>query len=148
MKNAIAITAASVFLALITAALSTLLYFFVLEKPWLTYENIPFPPTIETVHPGDVMPLQVVRCNHDLVSHTYNLSHSLYEVNTHVYTLLPGVSAMISPGCADSISQLNRVPENTPPGRYILFGASEIDGTMRKFSVDWHSQEFNIEAAK
>lgn len=137
-----------IFLAILATAVCTLLYFMVGEKSALSYRNIPFPATIESVRVGEVIPLRVVRCNSDSVPRTYNLTHSLYEVNKGFYILLPGVSAMIQPGCADSISALNRVPVDTPPGRYKLFGASEVRGTLRTFSVEWHSGEFDIEAAK
>lgn len=148
LKNAIAIAFASIFLALIASAVGTLFYMMVLEKPYLSYENLPLPTVLASVKPGEIMPLRVVRCNSDDVPHSYPLSHSLYNLDTGVYTLLQGFSVMISPGCDDAVSRLNRMPIDLPPGHYQLFGAAEIRGTIRTFVVDWHSEPFKVEVAK
>ena len=148
MKNAIAITAASVFLVLVAAAISTMFYFTLLEQPYLTYENLPFPTTVESVKQGEIIPVRVIRCNSDSTTHSFALSNSLYNIDTGQYTLLPGFSIMIAPGCTDAISRINRMPTDLLPGRYKLFGTAEIRGKIRTFIVDWNSAPFNVLSAK
>lgn len=148
MKNTVAMWMACIFLSLMAAFVGTLFYITILEKPYLSYKNLPFPPVMESARQGEIMPLRVIRCNSDSDPHSYDLSNSLFNLDTGVYTILPGFAVMISPGCTDAILRINRMPIDLPPGRYQLFGTAEIRGTVRTFIVDWHSVPFNVRAAK
>lgn len=121
-----------------------LFYFWFLEKPYLTYQNIPFPPVIAEIHAGDIVPLNVVRCNSDRYVHNYESSHSLLNVETLEPILMPDIKVMISPGCHKGISLINKVPAEAPPGRYVVFGTADVYGTLREFHIEWRSEEFIV----
>lgn len=114
------------------------------EPPYLTYTNLPFPTLVREIRAGEVMPLQVIRCNNDDQTHNYVIAHSLENLDTHAYTLLPMVQLNISPGCHPGTSTINRVPPDTPTGRYRVFGTAEIRGLLKTHIVEWYSQEFAV----
>ena len=114
------------------------------ESPYLRYTNLPFPPVRESVIAGDVVPLHIVRCNDDNETHNYTIAHSLENLDTRVYTLLPMMQVNLPPGCNTSVSTNNRVPLDTPPGRYRAFGTAEIRGLLKMHIVEWYSQEFAV----
>lgn len=123
---------------------SILFYFWFFESPFLTYKNIPFPPKILQVYPGEIVPFSVERCNSDAKPRNYQSTHSLLNIETHEPLLLPDVKVMIQPGCTTAESLLNRVPPETPPGKYVVFGTAEVHGTIRDFYIDWRTQEFTV----
>lgn len=142
VSNGIAVTlVAGMFLTV-----SVLFYFWFFEKPFLTYKNIPFPPQMIQVYPGEIIPFHEERCNSDDKPRNYDSTHSLLNIDTHEPLLLPDVKIMIQPGCTTAVSLLNRVPPETPPGKYVVFGTAEVHGTIRDFYIEWRTQEFEVVA--
>jgi len=121
-----------------------LFYFWFFEKPFLEFKNIPFPPKLAQVLPGEIVPLSIERCNNDKQPRNYLSTHSLLNVETGQPILLPDVKVMIEPGCTTATSLLNRVPPEAPPGKYLVFGTAEVHGTIRDFYIDWRSEEFLV----
>jgi hypothetical protein len=116
------------------------------DKPYLTYKNLPFPPTVAKGHPGEVIPLHVIRCNSDNVVHSYTTTHSVEDVETHYSWILTQKEVYIAPGCTDSTSHVNRMPIELPGGRtYRIFGIASVEGVMgRKHRVEWSSMPFEV----
>jgi hypothetical protein len=131
-------------LLLITVGLVTFAY--VADKPYLTYKNLPFPPTIAYGHAGEVIPLHVVRCNSDDVVHSYTTTHSVEDVETHYSWVLTQKEVYIAPGCSESNSEVNRLPVELPKGRtYCIFGIASVEGVFgRKHRVEWSSMPFEV----
>jgi hypothetical protein len=132
------------FITLMAVLLAGLGWMAYIDKPYLTYNNLPFPTLLQQVRAGEVIPLRVERCNSDSEPHTYNTTHAVEEIDKHTYTIMPDVRILISPGCTSSTSLVNRLPPNLPPGRYRVFGTAEVHGVIRMHNVEWHSQPFQV----
>ena len=123
-------------------------YFLYFEKPFLRYENIPFPPVGDKVVAGNTMPLTVRRCSTSKGMEIYTTTHSLYDVKNGQYYILPAVQVAVMPGCITATSMMNIIPFNTPAGTYIVIGTAEVRGTLKNHYVDWYSQQFEVVAPK
>lgn len=129
------------------------MYMLFFQTPYLTYENLPFPTVIEQVAPGEVMPIQIARCNSDHVLHNYTTTRAIERVDPDKhgdpdYIMLPPSHVNIVPGCTTSISLLNRMPEHVPPGKYRLLGVAEVETPFRTHLVKWYSQTFQVVAKR
>jgi hypothetical protein len=124
--------------------IATAAYFYLFERPFLTYQNLPFSLTRPVVSPGEVVPLLVNRCNTASTIKNYNTSHTLQEVHTRTYYVLSDQQVSLAPGCTVSTSMINVLPTAIPPGRYKLFGTAEVHGVLRTHYVDWYSEEFDV----
>ena len=113
------------------------------EKPFLYYQNLPFPAP-QTVRAGEAVSLSVERCNSDTVSRAYNTTHGVRSVETGHAVLLPDVSASIEPGCQRDTSKVNVIPKDTPPGKYTVFGVAQVAGLLRHFEIPWYSEQFEV----
>lgn len=142
-RNALAWSAVS-FIALLCAMLTFMVYVLFVEKPFLTYENLPFPPQLMVVKPGEPVPLKVVRCNSSRRTQDYLTTHTMVGIENKLMIVLPDVRVTLSPGCQEGISLLNRVPDNVPAGTYQLFGTAEVRGTVRTHYVNWSSEPFYV----
>lgn len=134
-------------------AVAIFMYMLFLQAPYLTYENLPFPTTLEQVASGDVMPVYIVRCNSDPIPHNYNTTRSIERLDDRKagdpkYVMLTPAEVNIPPGCSTSVSLLNRLPEHVPPGRYRLIGAAEVQTPFRTHFVQWYSQAFQVVAKR
>jgi hypothetical protein len=136
--------AALLSVSMMFATVGILFYFWFFEAPYLTFKNIPFPPVVTEAHPGDIIPLSIERCSSASKTKNYSTSHSLINVETNVNILLPDVRILIEPGCTSAVSLINRIPPETPPGKYIVIGTADISGTLREYHLDWRSQEFRV----
>lgn len=134
----------SAFLVVCLVGVGSMFYVLFYEKAYLEYMNLPFKPDGQILHPGDLVGLNVARCNRDKIAHSYLVTNSLYEVNTGLFTLLPSVQLMVIPGCTNAISRINTLPKVLPLGRYKLFGTAAVPGTIRTFVLDWQSEPFNV----
>lgn len=118
------------------------------EKPWLHYENVPFPALKTFAYPGTSMPIHVVRCNDDKISHTYTITRMLERVvnngEDREYMQLPDVIAGIQPGCEQGDFTGHIIPIGTRAGVWRLIGISEIRGTLHNHLVEWHSVPFEV----
>ena len=133
-------------LLLCLTALAALTYTAFFSDPYLSYPVKAFPLVgdVKAFHPGDVVPLQVLRCNSDNVTHSYTISHALRGPDTE-YNLLPVSAAMIDPGCTHGPSYINVLPaEHLKSGVYKFVGNTQIEGTFRQFSVYWESASFTV----
>lgn len=130
--------------SLMFVTVAMIFYFLFIEEPYLEYRNLPFPPTVEQVHAGEIIPLRVEHCNNSKKNKTYSTTHALQNIRTKEILLLPDVIVRIDPGCADVVSLINKVPLEVLPGRYQIYGTAEIRGVLKDFYVDWHSQEFDV----
>ena len=130
------------FLALIVATMVFYAYF--LEQPYLSYQNRPFPPSIEKVTAGEPVPLIVERCNSADHLKSYKTTHSIRSETTGITTMLPDVRVSIKPGCHRSISKVNEVPKGTAPDIYTVYGIAIAEGSLRNFNVPWSSEPFEV----
>lgn len=117
-------------------------YYAFLEPPFLSYGNLPFPVLTPRVKDGNVVLLDVSRCNSDTKIRIYVVAHSL--VGETMTILLPALPTSIRPGCSQSFSAINVVPLNTPPGTYHIEGYAEVQGTLRTSSIAWRSESFEV----
>lgn len=120
-------------------------YFGVIEKPFLSYGNLPFPVLTSHIKPGQAVQLEVLRCNSDDRSRVYIIARTLVPVDpSRSPYVLPSGSASISPGCTTSVSAVNVIPLGVPPGRYWIQGSAEVNGSIRTFVVGWRSNPFEV----
>lgn len=138
--------APNILLALVVAVFSVTMYLMLFEKPWLTYLNIPFPTELAKAREGETIPLRVKRCSTANVKRTFRVARSMVRVNEPGSSpmLLPDTISSIEPGCIEMISSFNKIPLGTPPGKYIIIGIVEIQGTFSEMMVEWHTQEFEV----
>lgn len=130
-------------LALVIAGLVIWGMFF--ERPYLTYQNLPFPPELQRVKPGQVMPLTVIRCSSASTIKSYLITHELERLDVATpNVLMKSEPTSIKPGCHQSTSLINLVPIATPPGTYRVVGVAVVDGLFHTFPVPWHSQSFEV----
>lgn len=133
------------FAALCIVASAMLSWVLLLEPPWLTYRNLPFPSELHTVKPGEVVPLIVERCNSSGSVKTYRVTRSLQRMDgAGEYIVLTSSEVNIAPGCAIGTSRVNVVPIEALPGRYRFIGAGLIHGMLREHVVPWRSAEFIV----
>ena len=125
-------------------AISSLLYVTFIERPYLYYPNLPFKVVGQDFHAGEVVPIIVDRCNRDNVTHSYPVSHSLRNVNTNDFILLPPAYVSLEPGCSSPEGRLNRLPYDLPPGEYEIIGGASPHGTLRTFEMTWKSEQFKV----
>ena len=45
------------------AVFAASMYLLFFERPWLSYKNVPFPPTVQSVRAGETIPMLVIRCS-------------------------------------------------------------------------------------
>lgn len=115
------------------------------QKPYLSYTNLPFPANLQQVKPGQVMPLTVRRCSSSSTIESYTVTHSLQNLDgKSPAVIMPATLVTVEPGCAISTSLIDLVPDATPPGKYRIVGVAIIQGTLRTFPVPWWSQEFEV----
>jgi hypothetical protein len=127
---------------------SILIYARWFEKPWLIYQNLPFPAVMLKVHPGDAVPLVIERCNSTKVIKQYSITHSLLNTDSKnlglLPVLLPSLPLSIEPGCSRYITKVHITPIDTAPGTYKFFGSASIQGLLVTHDVEWYSEEFEV----
>lgn len=117
-------------------------------EPWLYYQNRPFPLKAMQIYPGDVVPLEVERCNSTDENRTYRTTHNMRNEDTGIVTMLPDAKADIGPGCHRANSRLNVVPLSIAPGRYTSFGTAVINMWFSDREIRWDSEVYVILPAK
>lgn len=133
------------FLAFGVACGALVVWGFYFEKPYLEYRNLPFPPTLQRVRPGQIIPLTVVRCSSADDVRSYTVTHELRnEVPGKPTVIMPAELVAITPGCHRSTSLINLVPLGTPGGAYRVHGIAIVSGALRSISVPWTSQPFEV----
>ena len=135
----------AMFVAMFGWAAANYTYYRFFEPPWLSYTQLPLKVMTPSVKPGERVLLTVVRCNSDMRTRTYTLSHLLVPTDKRMrVVVLDATSAQISPGCTEGISPVNLVPVGTPAGEYHVEGISEVAGTITTFLVGWRSESFKV----
>ena len=139
---------ASLVIAVVLTLVFVIFYFVFFEKPYLRYTNLPLPALKSSVHPGEVMPLHVARCNSDSVSHVYTLARTLERVTTNGnardYILMRDLKVGIPKGCDEADSVMHVVPTETPKGTWRLIGTADVQGMLLHHTVEWYSVSFEV----
>ena len=109
------------------------------EKPWLSYRNLPFPMT-EQAYPGGKIEFVVVRCNSsNEVKQIVSTRALVPEDTTMMSIVFDFVFVNVAPGCSPAVTLSTNVPESTPPGFYRYVGKSKIKGLISEHEVDWNT---------
>jgi hypothetical protein len=111
--------------------------------PILEYDHLPF--TLvhpgQIFHQGDVIDLNVSRCNHSSKPIVYVVTRSVQNTVTGLEYIEEGTPVPLMPGCHRDVSSINKVPMGAPPGTYVVHGL----GSYGSVQVEWFSQEFKVE---
>lgn len=133
---------------IISACIITLIvYLTLIEEPYLSYQTLPIPVTLKTVRPGEIIPLNITRCNTAKERKVYTSTRLLENIGEDQEMLvmeLVGVS--LRPGCWQSVIHSHRIPDSAQPGRYRLVGVATVPGLIRNFLVSWYTEPFNVVA--
>ena len=147
-KHTIGTTIAFTVITTIMFLVVAIFYFVFFETPYLKYTNLPLPILGSNIHPGDVIPIHVARCNSDKVAHVYTLSRTLEKVanngNAREYVLMRDLKIRVEPGCSEADSLVHIAPPETPKGQWILIGTADIQGRLVHHTVEWYSVPFEI----
>lgn len=137
--NALAVTF-SVMIFCVAAAYFWSAY---LEKPYLSYKNLPFP-TTGKVPPGERLAVSVERCNRHQITEAYSTTHGIRNEATQQIDILPNIEVTVEPGCHLDDSKINVVPEKQAPGFYTFFGVATVRGLLVDHQVRWNSETFQV----
>lgn len=143
---------------LIGASLSVVIYYAQYEEPWLSYPNLPFKVTTKTVEPGHDVIFVADRYNTG-PRRSYTVSRSLHCQQFAIDVLLASASVPVRAGYSEDdvpvpIPQKMTGPDGVtaiplpPGGPCYVDGTAEVQGTIRRFLLDWRTDEFYIVAAK
>lgn len=120
-----------------------LIYAMFIEEPFIRYQNLPFP--VETpVEQGRTVPIVIERCNDSATEQAYMSTRKLRNVDSDKEILLPNNSVSISPGCSRSTSRSVVIPQETRPGRYVIEGEVTFHGIIRRYSIPWYTETFEV----
>ena len=134
-------------LAILSVATVSISYVLFVEKPALSYMNLPFPVLKNPVYPGDVLPLRIARCSDATGRRVITSTRYLDNLgDDQEVSVLDVIAAIIPPGCVTQVVNIHRVPESTEPGDYRLIGATAVPGLIRDFHIDWYSEPFRVVA--
>ena len=129
-----------ILVAAVTLILGWLYY---IDKPYLSYTNLPLP-TGDIVGSGKEIPLLVERCSTSDKPEKYSMTINIRNELTKEAYLLPSTDSAILPGCQRANSKLHFVPTEVPPGVYTLWGIATVQGTVRDHKVIWYSEPFEV----
>ena len=109
------------------------------EKPFLSYENLPFPIT-KTAFPGEQVEFVVVRCNSSKELKRLVSTRALVPEDITMQTItFDFVFVNVSPGCSAPIKLPLTIPHGTDPGFYRYVGKSAIKGLVSEHEVSWNT---------
>lgn len=135
-------------LGVAAAMLASLALIFVwanyIEKPYLSYENLPFQ-VMTKPKAGEVVELLVERCNNSKKTQSYNTTRAVLNLKTKEVITLADARVSIDSGCHRGVSRLNKLPDKLPAGLYKISGVALIQGSILRFEVPWYSEPFEIE---
>ncbi len=133
-----------VFVTMFLISATLYIYATRIERPYLSYQNLPFPPLLERVRPGEIVPLSVERCSSAKVIKAYRTTHALRNVKTRELEIQTDVQVTIDPGCHRGVSKINLIPLGTKPGIYTAVGIATVEGAFTKHEVPWYSEPFEV----
>ena len=134
----------NIFLIALSIVAAVALYFAFFEPPFLSYPRLPLAPTKRFVKPGEIVPLQVLRCSSSATPRTYTIARSMQLISTGRHYVMPDILIEIKPGCHDATSLAHHVPLGIPDGEYKILGLSEVPGAWRTNYVGWESGPFIV----
>lgn len=115
------------------------------EKPFLEYTNLPFAVERTELHPGEVIPLSIGRCNRTLTPKVVTSTRWLENLGVDQGVLpMDVVVSSVEPGCHVATFLNHRVPDATKPGKYRIRGIASVPGLIKNFSVQWYSAPFTV----
>ncbi len=134
-------------LALSGVIIALIVYLSLIEKPELSYQILPVPVMLKTVHAGQILPIKVSRCNANKQKRYYTSTRLLENVGEDQEMLvMEEVGVSVKPGCATQNIYLHRIPESAQPGDYRLLGVATVPGLIRNFYVTWYTENFKVVA--
>ena len=136
----------AVLLVLLTAGTTSLVYFRMHEKSYLSYPNSPFTVLNSPVRRGAAVRLFVIRCNSDNYRHDYEVTHRLISLTDPALIpfIMPSYKVSLEPGCHASESGINEIPGDRSRGWYYIEGTGVTQGRTQTFEVPWRSDPFEV----
>lgn len=124
-------------------SLAIVLYALYFERPFLRYQNLPFP--VETpVEQGRTVPIIIERCNDSKDERVYMSARTLKNVDNGKEVQLPEATVSLKPGCQRTTSRTITIPLETPPGNYVINGEGIGQGLLKKQRVEWYTEQFQV----
>ena len=140
--------ALNVLMAIATALIASVVLIFIwanyIEKPYLSYGNLPFE-VITKPRVGEVIELRVERCNSTNKTQSYNTTRAVLNLKTKEVITMADARVSIDSGCHRGPSRLNKLPDKLPAGLYKISGVALVPGSVIRFEVPWYSEPFEIE---
>ena len=110
------------------------------EKPFLSYQNLPFPVTPVDAFPGEKIEFTVVRCNSSNELKRLVSTRALVPEDITMQTItFDFVFVNVAPGCSPPIKLPLTIPHGTEPGFYRYVGKSAIKGLVSEHEVSWNT---------
>lgn len=96
-------------------------------------------------HPGDIVPVIVIRCSAKSKAFTYVVIRGFYNKITDTTEMISAVKATVEPGCSETISKLHQLPKNFAPGTYTIVGMADVPDLFGIKRVTFESDPFKVE---
>ena len=113
------------------------------EKPFLSYQNLPFPVDVK-VYPGQPISVSVIKCNADAEERKYVSTLEL-ECEGKPPIVFRPIEVTAKSGCHPSIAQVTTIPLDMPVGTYCRSsGDSTIKGLASEHRVRWNTILFEV----
>ena len=113
------------------------------EKPFLSYQNLPFP-VDQKVYPGQPISVSVIKCNADAEERKYVSTLEL-ECEGKPPIVFRPIEVTAKPGCHPSIAQVTTIPLDMSVGTYCRSsGDSTIKGLTSEHRVRWNTILFEV----
>lgn len=137
--------AASIFISVVTIISLIIFWFSLFEPPPLYYRNLPFRIINGSIHPGDSIAYKVYHCNEANSMTTYTITRYLQSLDgKNLSVILGSTDSILMSGCSKEISLDTVLPKEITPGRYRILGRAEVQGTVKKFYIDWYTEPFIV----
>jgi hypothetical protein len=119
------------------------------ERDALTFPVQPMPILNSPVVPGEELQIRLSRCNWSGGPLSYTLQRTLVRIESDDRRDLPtSRSGMLNGGCETVTAFVPGVPEETPPGHYLIEGIAVAAGKWKTSSVPFSTARFEVVARK
>jgi hypothetical protein len=132
---------------LVIGSMLAIITWLAVQPPAISYPELPFKIHGEThtFHPGEVVPIILIRCNRLQKPIMYEITRSLANISTNVTFVFPGTTkTILAPGCAQSISVIHQLPKILESGVYQITGAATYKGPFNDIDVSFYSEPFAV----
>ena len=130
--------------ALMLSIAAIFAYSNLIEKPFLSYKNLPFPVDQKVVQGQTAMAVGT-RCNSSDQVERYTSKRQLKRENSSQPTLfLPDMEVSVEPGCHPVQTRSNVIPDDLPPGFYRFMGTATVHGLIKDHVVAWNTDVFEV----